>query len=125
MTTPTGTATTADAQLLVQILAGSAASGADRGHQLLARYASPPSLEELLEEHPQSSEEYRSLTALLHQMEMLGTFVKHGVLNEELVLDLVWVQGVWSGCAGICTDLRARAGEPRLYENFEWLAGRG
>jgi hypothetical protein len=116
--------TIADAQLLVQIMAAGVAAGADRGIELLQARSEPPTLAQLRDEHPRTGEEYRQVMALLGQCEMIGTFVKQGVLNGALVDDLIWVAGGWRITEQICRDLRAEAGEPRLYENFEWLASR-
>jgi hypothetical protein len=116
------TATIADAQLAVQIMAAGTAAGSDRGFELLYSYPSPPSLDQLRAEHPRLGEEYRQVMAFLGECEMIGTFVKQGLLNEALIQDLFWVAGGWTASAEICRGLREEAGEPRLYENFEWLA---
>jgi hypothetical protein len=56
--------------------------------------------------------------------EFVGTFVKHGILDEALVLDLWWMQGIWDRVGPAALRQRERAGEPRLFENFEALANR-
>jgi hypothetical protein len=54
--------------------------------------------------------------------ETVGTLVKQNLLNRELVLDLWWVDGLWSRVGPAAKRQRERLGEPRLYENFEALA---
>jgi hypothetical protein len=54
--------------------------------------------------------------------ETVGAMVKHGVLNRELLLDVFWVEGIWSKVAPSALRAREGAGEERLYENFEALA---
>ena len=54
--------------------------------------------------------------------ETLGTFVKNGLVDAALVYDMWWVEGVWRRVGPYALRLRESAGEPRLYENFEWLA---
>jgi hypothetical protein len=54
--------------------------------------------------------------------EFLGTFVKQGILDRGLVIDMWWVEGIWARVGPAALKLRANAGEPRLYENFEALA---
>lgn len=54
--------------------------------------------------------------------EVVGTLVKNGLLNRELVLDLWWFSGVWARVEPAARKARERAGEKRLYENFEALA---
>jgi hypothetical protein len=60
--------------------------------------------------------------SLLTFGETIGTFVKQGVLDLGLVLDLLWVDGIWAKVAPAALKARQRADEPRLYENFEALA---
>lgn len=116
--------TIADAQLAVQIMAAGTAAGADQGFGMLFARSKPPTLAKLRKKHPQSSEEYRQVMAFLAQYETIATFVKQGILNETLVNDLFWAAGAWNVAAQICRDIREEAAEPRLYENFEWLATR-
>lgn len=60
--------------------------------------------------------------SVLHFGETVGTLVKHGVLDKGLVLDLWWIEGLWSRVGPPARRGRERAGEPRLFENFEALA---
>jgi hypothetical protein len=61
--------------------------------------------------------------ALLSFGETIGTFVKHDVLDRAFADDLWWMQGTWAKVGPAALRLRERLGEPRLYENFEALAG--
>lgn len=117
-------ATIEDAQLIVQILAAGSASGADRGSDVLFSYGEPVTLEKLRDEYPPLSKRYSYVMACLGQAEMIATFVKQGLLSETLVHDLFWVEGMWKVSEQVCRGLREETGEPRLYENFEWLASR-
>jgi hypothetical protein len=54
--------------------------------------------------------------------ELIGTFVKQGILNKELVLDMWWVEGLWAKVGPAAIRERNKIGEARLYENFEALA---
>ena len=54
--------------------------------------------------------------------ETVGTLVKQGLLNRDLVLDLWWVQGIWARVGPAAMRQREKFGEPRLYENIEALA---
>jgi hypothetical protein len=53
--------------------------------------------------------------------EALGTMVKQGLLNRGLVVDLLWVEGIWARVEPHARKAREHADEPRLYENFEAL----
>lgn len=55
--------------------------------------------------------------------EALATMVKHGLLDRGLLIDLLWVEGIWARVAPHARRARERANEPRLYENFEALVG--
>lgn len=54
--------------------------------------------------------------------ETVGTFVKQGVLDRGLVMDLWWVEGLWARVGQAARRQRDHLGEPRLWENFEKLA---
>ncbi len=59
---------------------------------------------------------------ILYFGETVGALVKHNVLDRELLNDLLWVDGIWRKVGPHALRVRERAGEPRLYENFEALA---
>ena len=54
--------------------------------------------------------------------EIIGTLVKRGLLDRELVLDLWSVRLAWSRVGSAALRDRKRLDAPRLYENFEALA---
>ena len=54
--------------------------------------------------------------------ESIGTLTKNDLLSVELVLDWLWVEGIWSRVGPAALKQRDKFGEPRLYENFEALA---
>jgi hypothetical protein len=54
--------------------------------------------------------------------ETVGALVKHGLLDRDLLLDIFWVDGVWSKVGQHAHKAREHEGEPSLYENFEALA---
>jgi hypothetical protein len=55
--------------------------------------------------------------------ETIGTLVKNGLLDSELVHDWLWVTGLWERVNPAVRRARQELGENRLYENFEALAG--
>jgi hypothetical protein len=55
--------------------------------------------------------------------EVIGTFVGQGVLDRDLALDMWWIMGFWSRVGPAARRQREHLGEPRLWENFEKLAG--
>lgn len=64
-----------------------------------------------------------SVQKILQFGEVIGTFVNQGVLDRGLVMDMWWVDGLWARVAPAARSVREKHGEPRLYENFERLAG--
>ncbi|HEY5390205.1 MAG TPA: hypothetical protein VIJ83_06575 [Solirubrobacteraceae bacterium] len=59
---------------------------------------------------------------ILNYGESIGTLTKHGLLSSQLVHDWLWIRGMWERVGPAAKKVRAAAGEPRLYENFEALA---
>lgn len=59
---------------------------------------------------------------ILNFNETVGTLVKHGLLDRELVYDWLWVAGVWERVGPAALRAREKAGVPQLFENFEALA---
>lgn len=60
-------------------------------------------------------------TMLVHG-ETIGTLVKNGLIDRDLIYDWLWVAGTWARVAPAAKRLREQAGEPRLYANYEALA---
>lgn len=59
---------------------------------------------------------------LLNFFETVGTLTKNGLLDRALVLDWVWVAGIWDRVGPAAKKAREGLGVPELYENFELLA---
>jgi Domain of unknown function (DUF4760) len=54
--------------------------------------------------------------------ETIGTLVKNGLLDRDLVYDWLWVVGSWERVGPAAKRAREKAGVAQLYENFEALA---
>ena len=59
---------------------------------------------------------------VLRWHETVGTLVKQGLLDRGLVLDWLWVAGVWEQCRAIALSHRVETGSDAMWENFEALA---
>jgi hypothetical protein len=59
---------------------------------------------------------------LLAYGETVATLVKNDLLDQGLVLDWLWVQGMWDRVGPAARRARERMGADALYENFEALA---
>src|SRR3954462_1533510 len=109
VTTPPSTA---DAQLILQLMQVDATTGANEGWHLLTMFETPPTRSQLLRKHPRESAEYRQIQAFLMSCETLATFVRQGILNEALVNDIYWVTGAWRKSEKLCKAMRKEAGDP-------------
>ena len=56
--------------------------------------------------------------------ETIGTLTKNGLLDTDLVLDWLWVEGLWAKVGPAALKSRDKYGVPELYENFEALAAK-
>jgi hypothetical protein len=80
--------------------------------------------EEIRRTYPATSEGQRNLDRIAAFWESAGTLVKNKLLNEDLFFDRFLVTPYWNAIKpGIFLD-RQDTNEPRLSENFEWLAVR-
>lgn len=106
-------ATKDDATLLVQLLSlGAQTNLQDAMHHVMQDGFDPENVD------PSD----KSVGIVLGFGETVGTFVKQGLLDRGLVHDLLWIEGMWAKVGPAALKLREKAGEPRLYENFEALA---
>jgi len=107
-------ATYDDAALMVQLLRWSTELGLDESvHAVMSDNFHPET----------ASVEDDHVRKVLTFGEAVATFVKQDVLDKGLVLDMWWVQGLWARVGGAAHKVRIQLHEPRLYENFEALAG--
>jgi hypothetical protein len=105
-----------DAALLIQINQWMAMS--DARSQMMKIFA-PDFDPETADFHDEA------VVAMLGLMETVATLVKHDLLSYELVVDWIWVDGIWGRVGPAALKAREAAGEPRLYENIEALVNRG
>jgi hypothetical protein len=54
--------------------------------------------------------------------ETIGTLVKNGLLDRDLVYDWLWIAGSWERVGPAAKRAREKVGVPQLYENYEALA---
>ncbi len=109
--------TAEDARLMVQLARWGTELGVEEMLPSLFDESFDPDTADALADRP--------VRTLLMFGESVGTLVKHGLLNDELVHDWLWIEGIWSRVGPAAVRQRERLAEPRLYENFEALAVRG
>jgi hypothetical protein len=71
-----------------------------------------------------AGEQDEAVNRILTFGETVGTLTKNGLLDTELVLDWLWVSGLWSRVGPAAVKAREKLGVPQMYENFEALAAR-
>ena len=118
----TSSATAADAQLIVAINNGPMSLRIFDGHDLLIAHGEPLTWKQFEKEHKTGSPGRLAVQAVLYYYETIGTFVKQGLLDRDLVYDLLWVKGIWKLCEPVALEYRRRSGEAEMYANFERLA---
>ena len=71
---------------------------------------------------PPGSEGYARANKICGWYETIGTLSKHGLFNEELLFDWLYIRGSWERIKGFALGVREEVGNPHIYENFEALA---
>lgn len=102
-----------DATLMVQLAQWGSTMGLEEGLQHIWGDDFDPETAEAL--HP-------LVSRVLSFGETVGTLTKNGLLDTALVLDWLWVTGIWARVSPSVRRLREQTGVPQLYENFEALA---
>ena len=75
-----------------------------------------------VKKYPPGTDQYRKVVGLCSWFETVGTLVKHGLLNQELLYDWLSVDSTWERVKGFALGMRKDAKVPALWENFELLA---
>jgi hypothetical protein len=65
-----------------------------------------------------------SVAVLLNFGETVATLTKHGLLDTELVLDWLWISGIWARVGPAARKARDEHGVVQLFENVEALAAK-
>jgi hypothetical protein len=109
-----------DAQLIVQLaqLGPQMAHPKARGWIWSDAFVSDP--EEFFEKYPPGTDEFDYISGVATYYETVGTLWKHGLVNEELLFDWLYVAGMWERLGPILVEMRKST--PQLWENFEAMA---
>jgi len=70
------------------------------------------------------SQEESLLNRWLGWFETVGTLYRNGLFSEDLLFDWLAVDWAWDRVKGVALGLRGEMGEPRMWENFEYMAER-
>ena len=87
-------------------------------------FAEPPpaDYDRFTQKHPPGSREHRWADRLCDYYETVGALWKHGLINEELLFDSIWVGGPWERIKAFALGQRKKFDNPKIYELFEALA---
>ncbi len=80
--------------------------------------------EEIRKTYPTGSEGQRHFDRIAAFWESAGALVKNGLMNEKLFFDRFLVKPYWQALKEVIFLDREETNEPRVGENFEWLAMR-
>jgi hypothetical protein len=111
-----------DGQLVVQLAQLAAVQNLDKATAWLFAKQIPTDPVAFRERYPTGSKGHRHATAVLTYMETIGALWKHGLLNEELLFDWLWVTGIWERVKGLALAQRQEFGEVHLWEHVEAMA---
>ena len=82
-----------------------------------------PDYDEFVRKFQKGSDQFLQARRVATFLETVGTVWKHRLINEDLLFDWLWVDGVWDRLKGFALGLRKDAGSPLIFENFEAMAG--
>jgi hypothetical protein len=109
-----------DAQLVVQLaqLGTQMVHPQARGWIWSDDFTSDP--QEFWEKYPPGTVQFDYVSGIAAWYETVATLWKHGLLDEGLLFDWLYVPGMWERLKAILTEMRKDT--PQLWENFEALA---
>jgi hypothetical protein len=110
-----------DASLIIQMAQVAALRGVP-GLNWLSSSEFDPDYAAFIKKNPRGSEGYGKALLIAQHYEGIGTLWKHGLINEDLLFDWLWIAGMWERLKGFVLGGREEYGEPRLGENFEAMA---
>jgi hypothetical protein len=120
-----GKPTREDAMLLVQLAQLQSSQQHIEGAADFMSREFPKTHADLVAKFPdRTGPTWRALGQAAVFYETVATLVRRELFSEELCHDWIWTEGIWRALAPAVEGWRTETGEPRLYENFEWLAKR-
>lgn len=112
-----------DARLVAEFAKLSAQSGRSEAMDWLWSDQFLPDYDEFVKKYPRGSKEHARASQICGFYETIGALWKHGLFNEELLFDWLWVSGPWERVKGFALAQRKAANNEHIYELFEAMAG--
>jgi len=110
-----------DAELLLQVLKLTNDEESRNAYRWFWEEFDVKSHRKFKKKYPSGSRGSRLFNRFMSNWEMLATLVVNGLISEDLVFDMLFVEPLWKKAEPIVHGLRKEWKSPRLYENFEVL----
>lgn len=110
-----------DAELLLQVLRLTNDEESRKAYRWFWEEFDIKSHRKFKKKYPSGSMGSRFFNRFMGNWEMIATLVVNGLISEDLVFDMFFVEPLWRKAEPIVYGLRKEWKSPRLYENFEVL----
>ena len=122
----TGQPDTSDAQVMIALYEAQAAHNLGEVMGYIWSSDFPTDFKEFRQSFPQGSNstEERNLYRALGHFETIGTLHRNNLINEDLLFDWLAVDHLFARVKGFVLGVRKEIGQPRMFENFEYMARR-
>jgi len=115
--------TAKDAEIYLRLLETMNTPEMQKASEWFMEEFSAKDYEEFKSKYRPESEGFRHVGQILASLEIAGTLVSHGLLNENLYFDTSGIEFIWKKVESIVPGWQKEAG-PALWENAVWLAER-
>ena len=118
-----GIPTYEDAKVLLELFRMRQEPGLEEAERWFLHQYQPGTWEEIQIRYPAGAPEHARMERVLRYWELVGALVDHGLLNEDLLFDVLQdMQPIWQRIEPWVTQARAAQGVD-TWENLEILAG--
>jgi hypothetical protein len=122
----TGQPDTSDAEVMIALYEAQAAHNLGEVMGYIWSSDFPTDFKEFRQSFPQGSNstEERSLHRALGHFETIGTLYRNNLISEDLLFDWLAIDHLFARVKGFVLGVRKEIGQPRMFENFEYMARR-
>jgi hypothetical protein len=122
----TGKPDTSDAQVMIALYEAQAAHNLGEVVGYIWSNDFPTDFKEFRQTFPQGSNstEERNVHRALGHFETIGTLYRNNLINEDLLFDWLAIDHLFARVKGFVLGVRKEIGQPRMFENFEYMARR-
>ena len=113
-----------DAMIMLKLMEVGGDMGLNEAFSVIWSDGFPSDAKAFKERFPLGSRESTVVHGSLRWYETIGTLVRNGLFNEDLLYDWLSIASVWERLKPIALEMRQNSGQAALWENFEYIAGR-